>query len=38
MQSLLPIAEKIAARLIERHETIAVAEVLDRRADRGGFA
>ncbi len=26
MQSLLPIAEKIAARLIERHETIAVAE------------
>jgi PncC family amidohydrolase len=26
MQLLLPIAEKIAARLIERHETIAVAE------------
>ena len=26
MQSLLAIAEKIAARLIERHETIAVAE------------
>lgn len=26
MQSLLSIAEKIAARLIERHETIAVAE------------
>ena len=26
MQSLLPLAEKIAARLIERHETIAVAE------------
>ena len=26
MQSLLPIAEKIAARLIARHETIAVAE------------
>jgi nicotinamide-nucleotide amidase len=26
MQSLLPIAEKIAARLIERHETIAIAE------------
>ncbi len=26
MQSLLPIAEKIAARLIERHETIAVTE------------
>ncbi len=26
MQSLLPIAEKIAARLIERRETIAVAE------------
>lgn len=27
MQSLLPIAEKIAARLIERHETIAIAEL-----------
>jgi nicotinamide-nucleotide amidase len=26
MQSLLPLAEKIAARLIERHETIAVTE------------
>ena len=26
MQSLLPTAEKIAARLIERHETIAIAE------------
>ena len=26
MQSLSPIAEKIAARLIERHETIAIAE------------
>jgi nicotinamide-nucleotide amidase len=26
MQSLLPLAEKIAARLIDRHETIAVAE------------
>src|SRR5471032_2726876 len=26
MQSLLPIAEKIAARLIERRETIAIAE------------
>jgi nicotinamide-nucleotide amidase len=26
MQTLLPIAEKIAARLTERHETIAVAE------------
>ena len=26
MQTLLPLAEKIAARLIERHETIAVAE------------
>ena len=26
MQSLLPIAEKIAGVLIERHETIAVAE------------
>jgi nicotinamide-nucleotide amidase len=26
MQSLLPIVEKIAARLIERHETVAVAE------------
>ena len=38
MQSLLPLAEKIAARLIERNETIAVDRVLDRRADRGGFA
>ncbi len=27
MQSLLPIAEKIAARLIERHEFVAVAEL-----------
>lgn len=26
MQSLLPVAEKIALRLIERHETIAIAE------------
>jgi nicotinamide-nucleotide amidase len=26
MQALLPIAEKIAARLIERRETIAIAE------------
>jgi nicotinamide-nucleotide amidase len=26
MQSLLPLAEKIAARLIERHESIAIAE------------
>jgi nicotinamide-nucleotide amidase len=26
MQSLLPLAEKIAKRLIERHETIAIAE------------
>jgi nicotinamide-nucleotide amidase len=26
MQKLLPLAEKIAARLIERHETVAIAE------------
>ena len=26
MQALLPLAEKIAARLIERHETVAIAE------------
>lgn len=33
MRELVTIAEKIAAKLIERKQTIAVAEILDRRAD-----
>ena len=37
MKSLLPLAEKIAARLIERREKIAVADH-HRRPDRGGSA
>ena len=32
MKTLLPLAETIAQRLIARHETIAVAEILGRRA------
>ena len=38
MQSLLPLAEKIAARLIERQRDDRHCQILDRRADRGGVA
>ena len=33
MKDLVAIAEKIAAKLIERRQTIAIAEILDRRPD-----
>ena len=38
MKALLPLAEIIAQRLIARRETIAVAEILDRRTHRRGAA